>query len=185
MEEKISENRGNGIFKRLLNTRALARAGIIAALYVVLSLAVFPVASGAIQFRPSEALCVLPLFFPEAIPALFIGCMLSNLITGCFVWDIFFGSAITLIAAILTYIVGTIIKKNGLKTFAGGFFPVTLNAFFLPIIWYYCYGELEYVYILQVAFLLISQSVSVYALGIPLYFAVKRLRGKGVKVLSD
>ena len=51
------------------STRALARAGVLAALYVVLTLAVFPIASGAIQFRLSEALTLLPLLFPEAVPA--------------------------------------------------------------------------------------------------------------------
>ena len=169
------------VFKELFTTRALARAGIIAALYVVLSLAVLPVASGAIQFRPSEALCLLPFFFPEAIPALFVGCALSNLITGCAIWDVVFGSVITLLAAILTYFSGKLIKNTVIKIIVGGLFPVLLNAFLLPVIWYFCYGELEYLYMLQVAFLVVSQSVSVYALGVPLYFAVLKLREKSVK----
>lgn len=177
------EETKQSVWKQLLTTRALARAGIIAALYVVLSLAVLPVASGAIQFRPSEALCVLPLFFPEAIPALFIGCMLSNLITGCVIWDIIFGSVITLVAAVLTYFCGKMIKNAVIQIIVGGIFPVLLNAFFLPVIWYYCYGELEYLYIIQVSFLIISQSVSIYIWGTFLYFAVKRLRDKGVKAL--
>ena len=146
MDEKTKKH---SVFKDLFTTRALARAGIIAALYVALSLVVLPIASGTIQFRPSEALCVLPFFFPEAIPALFIGCMLSNLITGCVIWDIIFGSIITLAAAVLTYICGRLIKNTVLKIIIGGLFPVLLNAFLLPVIWYYCYGELEYLYILQ------------------------------------
>ena len=180
----FEEERNKSVFQQIFTTRALTRAGVIAALYVVLSLAVFPVASGAIQFRPSEALCILPLFFPEAIPALFIGCILSNLITGCVIWDVIFGSVITLVAAILTYIVGRgRFPYEILKVFIGGLFPVLFNAFFLPAIWFYCYGELEYIFVLHVVFLLISQSVSVYGLGVPLYFAVKRLRDKGVKAL--
>lgn len=170
--------------KKRISTRTLARAGIIAALYVALSFAVMPIASGAIQFRPSEALCVLPLFFPEAIPALFIGCMLSNLITGCVIWDIIFGSIITLTAAGLTYFCGKAVKNTALKIVAGGLFPVLLNAFLLPVIWYFCYGELEYLYIIQVGFLTVSQGVSVYALGSFLFFAVKRLRAKGVKAFK-
>jgi len=177
MDEKTQKR---NIFKTLLTTRALARAGVIAALYVVLSLAVLPVASGAIQFRPSEALCILPLFFPEAVPALFVGCMLSNVITGCAIWDIIFGSVITLTAAILTFFCGKLFKNAALKITVGGIFPVLLNAFLLPVIWYFCYGELEYIYILQVAFLTVSQSVCIYALGTPLYFAVDRLRKKGI-----
>lgn len=155
-------------------TKKLARAGVVAALYVVLSLAVLPVASGAIQFRPSEALTILPLFFAESIPALFVGCMISNLITGCAVWDIIFGSVITLVSGILTFFVGRLIKNDVLKVLVGGIFPILLNALFLPLIWYFCYG-LEYLYILHILFLLASQSVVIYGLGFPLYFAMKRL----------
>ena len=151
-----------------LSTKKIARAGVIAALYVVLSLITFPVASGSIQFRLSEGLTLLPLIMPESIIALFIGCMLSNIITGCMILDVLFGSLITLLAGILTFFIGKIIKNKPLKYVASGLFPVLLNAFFLPVIWYFCYGQLEYLYIIQVAFLLISQTVSVYAFGVPL-----------------
>ncbi|MBQ9485852.1 MAG: QueT transporter family protein [Clostridia bacterium] len=177
--EKTAKAEGKGI----VATRILTRAGVIAALYVALSLLTLPVASGAIQFRASEALTILPLFFPEAIPALAIGCMLSNIITGCAVWDVIFGSVITLVAAVLTFYTGKIIKTRWLKIGVGGLFPVLLNAFFLPVIWYYCYGELEFVYMLQVLFLIISQSVSVYAIGAPLYLGVERLRLKEFKAV--
>ena len=159
-------------------TKIIVRAGLIAGLYVVLSLLTFPVASGAIQFRLSEALTILPLFFVEAIPALVVGCMLSNLITGCMFLDIILGSVITLISAVLTYFVGKIIKNSPLKIIIGGFFPVILNALFLPIIWLVIYGAIEYVYMLQVLFLFISQSISVYGVGTPLYFAIKRINEK-------
>ena len=164
---------------KLFSTKKIVRAGLIGAIYVALSLIVFPVASGAIQFRPSEALTILPLFFIEAIPALFIGCMLSNLITGCAIFDIVFGSLITLVASILTYLVGKLIKRKALRILLGGFFPVILNALFLPLIWVWCYGALEYMYILQAVFLIVSQTVSVYALGAPLYFATEKLIKKG------
>lgn len=154
-------------------TKKLVRAGLIAGLYVALSLLTFPVASGAIQFRLSEALTILPLFFVEAIPALFVGCMLSNLITGCVILDVVLGSIITLVASALTFLMGKIFKASALKLITGGFFPVVLNAFLLPLIWLFAYGAIEYVYYLQVLFLLISQSVSIYAVGTPLYFAVK------------
>ncbi len=154
-------------------TKTMVRAGLIAGIYIVLSLITFPVASGAIQFRIAEALTILPLIFPEAIPALFVGCMLSNLITGCMILDVFLGSAITLVASLCTYFIGKAIKNNWLKILLGGVFPVLLNAFLLPLIWILAYGVIEYVYYLQVLFLLISQSVSIYALGSPLYFAIK------------
>ncbi len=154
-------------------TKKIVRAGLIAGIYIVLSLITFPVASGAIQFRIAEALCVLPLLFVEAIPALFVGCMLSNLITGCMILDVFLGSTITLVASLCTFFVGKVLKKNWLKIVFGGIFPVLLNAFLLPIIWILAYGVIEYVYYLQVVFLLISQSISIYALGTPLFFAFK------------
>lgn len=164
-----------------MNTKKLARAGIIASLYVILSLITFPVASGAIQFRLSEALCILPLLFIEAVPALFIGCALSNLITGCAIFDVIFGSVITLVAAALTFLFGKIIKNLPLKIIIGGFFPVVLNAFLLPLIWVWCYGALEYIYFLQATFLIVSQSVSIYALGTPLYLAVDKFKKKGLR----
>ena len=160
------------------STLIIVRAGLIAGLYVALSLITMPIASGAIQFRISEALTILPLFFIEAIPALFVGCILSNLITGCLLLDIVFGSLITLIASILTFFVGKVFKNTFLKIFFGGLFPVLLNALFLPLIWVKVYGVLEYVYYLQALFLLISQSLSVYACGSPLYLAVRKLNRK-------
>ena len=155
-------------------TKIIVRAGLIAGLYVVLSLLTMPIASGAIQFRLSEALTILPLFFAEAIPALFVGCMLSNLITGCMALDIILGSVITLVASALTFLVGKLIKSSVLRILLGGFFPVVLNAFFLPILWIIIYGAIEYVYLLQVLFLLISQSISIYGVGTTLYLAIKK-----------
>ena len=80
----------------------LTRGAMIAACYVVLTYLtnLFGLANGAIQFRISEALCILPIFMPEAVPGLFIGCLLSNLITSFNVFDVIFGSLATLIGAI-------------------------------------------------------------------------------------
>ena len=84
--------------------RQLATAGIIAALYTVLSLFanVFGIAYGPIQCRFSEALTVLPFFLPEAIPGLFIGCLVTNLMSTVGPLDIIFGSLATLLAALWT-----------------------------------------------------------------------------------
>lgn len=159
-------------------TKKLALAGIIAGLYVVISLVTFPIASGAIQVRLSEALCILPLFFIEAVPALFIGCALSNLITGCAIFDIALGSLITLVSAILTLIVGKVTKNTWLKLVFAGIFPIVLNAFGLPLIWLLCYGVTEYVYHIQVIILFIGQTLSIYGLGIPLYFSIVKANKK-------
>ncbi|MCQ2387117.1 MAG: QueT transporter family protein [Clostridia bacterium] len=159
------------------------RIALISAMYIVLSLITFPIASGFIQVRISEGLTLLALIYSEAIFGVFFGCLISNLITGCVVFDIVFGSLISLISAILTFLTGKIFKRNFLKTFIGGLFPVLLNAFFLPLIWYYCYGKLEVVYIVQVLILILGQSLSVYAVGIPINKYISKLKNKGIKFL--
>ena len=84
----------------------ITQAAMIAAIYVVLTLFIsaFNLASGAIQIRISEALTVLPAFTPAAIPGLFIGCLISNLISGGMLLDVIFGSLATLIGALGTYL---------------------------------------------------------------------------------
>ena len=82
-----------------MNTRSITRAAIIAALYILLSLAVQPIASGLVQCRISEALTILPVFTGAAVPGLFIGCLLFNLISGAVAYDVVFGS----LAALLTW----------------------------------------------------------------------------------
>ena len=168
-----------------ITTLMLARAGAIAGLYIVISLCLAPISSGPIQVRISESLTILALIFPESVVALFVGCVLSNLITGCAVYDIIFGGIITLVAGILTYLSGTIIKNNLLKVIVGGLFPVILNAIFLPLIWQWCYGFLEYIYIIQVLILVAGQAVSVYLIGTPLYITIKKLQSKNIKFLTS
>lgn len=87
-------------------TLYLTQGAIIAALYVILTLITNAVglANGVIQVRISEALCILPIFTPAAIPGLFVGCLTSNIMTGCAPWDIVFGSLATLLGAYGTYL---------------------------------------------------------------------------------
>lgn len=86
------------------SSRQLATAAIIAALYTVMSLmsSVFGLTYGAIQCRFSEALTVLPFFLPEAIPGLFVGCLVTNLMSTVGPLDIILGSMATLLAALWT-----------------------------------------------------------------------------------
>ena len=90
--------------KSRFTTRQIATAGIIAAVYAVMSLcsSVFGIAYGPIQCRFSEALTVLPFLLPEAIPGLFIGCLVTNLMSTVGPLDIIFGSLATLLAALWT-----------------------------------------------------------------------------------
>lgn len=116
-------------------TLFICQGAMIAALYVVLTLFInaFNLASGAIQIRISEALCILPLFTPAAIPGLFIGCLISNTVTGCAIMDIVFGSIATLIGGIGTYLL-----RNSKFVFTLP--PVLANAFIVPIVLKYAYG---------------------------------------------
>ena len=84
----------------------LVHGAVIAALYVVLTMLAnaLGLANYAIQVRFSEALTILPVFTPAAIPGLFLGCIISNTMTGCMLLDIIFGSLATLIGAFGTYL---------------------------------------------------------------------------------
>ena len=86
------------------STRQIATAAIIAALYTVMSLlsSIFGLTYGPIQCRFSEALTVLPFFLPEAVPGLFVGCLVTNLMSTVGPLDIIFGSMATLLAALWT-----------------------------------------------------------------------------------
>ena len=110
--------------KNFFTTKRLCRAGIIAALYTALTYAFAPLAFGPFQVRPAEALCILALIYPEAIPALCVGCALSNLASPYAFYDVTFGSMITLSAALFSYLVGSKLKNTPLKIFLGGLFPV-------------------------------------------------------------
>lgn len=83
----------------------LAQGAVIAALYTVLTYvaAALNLAYGPVQFRFSEALTVLPVFTPAAIPGLALGCLLSNLMSPLGIVDWVFGTGATLLAAILSY----------------------------------------------------------------------------------
>ena len=91
--------------KKIKNTRFIAAAGMIGALYVALTMlsALFGLSSGAVQVRLSEMLCVLPIFTAAAIPGVTVGCFIANLVVGGTVWDIVFGTLATLIGAVAAY----------------------------------------------------------------------------------
>lgn len=177
--------------KGFFTAKRLCRAGIIAALYVALTYSFGAIAyNGFLQIRPAEALCILPLFFPEAVPALYIGCMLSNLGSPFLVYDVFIGSLATLFAALGTYLVGRFFKKHALKLFLGGLFPVLLNAFVIPVVIVFLCGDLSYgtkaaTYWTFAGSLAATEAVWVYALGAPLYFFIERMRKKNVSAFSD
>ena len=118
-------------------TLSLVQAAMIAAIYVVLTFIAnaFGLANYAIQIRFSEALPILPFFTPAAIPGLFIGCLLSNILTGCALPDIIFGSLATLIGA-----VGTFALRRW--KWCAPICPIIANMIIVTLILIYGYGLL-------------------------------------------
>ncbi len=88
--------------------RRMAQAAVIAALYVALTMAFAPISFGSVQLRVAEALTILPLFGFAAVPGLFLGCLLANLLGGAVILDVVFGSLATLIGAFG----GWLLRKN-------------------------------------------------------------------------
>lgn len=119
------------------NTAYLTQAALIAALYVVLTYLANAIglANFAIQLRFSEALTILPYFTPAAIPGLSIGCLLSNILTGCALPDILIGSLATLLGACGTYLLRRFKWCAPLS-------PILANTLLIPLVLIYGYGLL-------------------------------------------
>ena len=152
------------------NTLTLTRAALIAALYVILTFVaqMFGLASGVIQIRLSETLTVLPLLYKEAIPGLWIGCIIANILTGCAPWDVVFGSVATLIGAIGTYYIG---RK---KPILGPVFPIISNMVIVPLVLQAVYGVKESFVFLAVT-VGIGEVICCGLLGWQLYKALKNV----------
>lgn len=159
--------------KNKITVKNIARAAIIAALYAALTILLAPISFGAVQFRVSECLTVLPLFFPEAAVSLFIGCLISNLVT-MNVFDIVFGSLATLAAAILT-------SKCNRHTLRGRLLapipPVVINAIVIGmVITFTSSGGEPSAFLLPINMLTvgIGQILSCYGIGLPLIYLLNR-----------
>lgn len=153
------------------NKKALfiTQAAVIAALYVVLVVVFNYISFGPIQFRVAEALTILPYFTPAAIPGLFIGCILANVIGGAVVWDIILGSIATLIGAVFTYLLR---KKS---KFLAPLPPVLANTIIVPWVLKYAYGAEEMVWFMAVT-VGIGEILACYVLGMILLFALNKVR---------
>lgn len=166
MNNKKNSNKSNFIVK----------AGLIGAIYAALTMSLPFLSYGSVQLRVSEALTILPLFYPEAVIGLFVGCLISNII-GNGILDVIFGSLATLVSAILTYIVGKKIKNDKLKFIIGGVFPVIINAIVIPFT-YLMITELPSLYWLNFLTVFIGQFLAVYLFGTLLYLSIKRIKSK-------
>lgn len=154
-----------------MKNQKLVQAAMIAALYVVLTFIanLFGLASYTVQIRISEALTILPYFTPAAIPGLFAGCLLSNILTGCALPDILFGSMATLIGAVCTY------QLRSCKWLAP-LPPMIANTITIPFILLYAYGMKP----LWFSFLTVAigEIISCGFLGTGLLLTLEKYRGR-------
>lgn len=147
--------------------RTLCQCAIVAAIYVVLTwfAAILGLSSGVIQVRFSEMLCILPVFMPGAICGLTIGCVLSNILSGCVLLDIIFGSLATFIGAIGTYA----LRKKKYLSFLP---PILSNTIIVPWVLKTAYGvgDAYWFLVLTVG---VGEIISVGILGFLLHKALK------------
>jgi len=155
-----------------MTVRDLARAAIIAAIYAILTIALAPISSGLIQCRVSEALCVLPYFTFSAVPGLFIGCLLANLLTGAPIYDVIFGSLATLLASYITYFLRKRVSK-----YLSPLPSVVVNALVVGALLTYVY-DVGVGYWVAAGYVAIGQAIACFAIGLPLMSLLMRFREK-------
>ena len=147
----------------------MTHAAMIAAIYVVLTYIFAPISFGDIQVRIAEALTILPVFTPAAIPGLFVGCLIGNITGGAILPDIIFGSLATLIGAVFTYLLR---KKS---QFLCVLPPMISNIVIVPWVL-----KLGYGINLPIPFLMmtigIGEVISCGVLGLILYYALRKYR---------
>ncbi len=162
---------------RQLNVSFMAQAAMIAAIYVVLTLIGASFSYGEVQVRISEALTILPVFTPAAIPGLFLGCLLSNILGGCILPDIIFGSLATLLGAIFTYMLRERSK------YLAPLPPIIANAVIVPFVLRYGYQVPLPIPVMMLS-VGIGEVVSCGVLGMILYTALKRYKNVLFKTAS-
>lgn len=156
-------------------TLFLVQAALIAAIYVVLTVVFAPFSFGEVQVRIAEALTILPVFLPAAVPGLFVGCLLGNMLGGAVLPDIIFGSLATLIGAI-----GTRALRKA-HPFLAPIPPIAANTIIVPFVLKYAYAV-----DLPIPFMMltvgIGEVVSCGIFGLVLYYA---LNGRRAQVFGE
>lgn len=158
--------------------RRLAIGGVIAALYLSLTLLFAPISFKAFQVRVSEALTLLPFFFPEAIFGLFVGCFFANFFSPFGIIDVIFGSSLTLIAAYFTYLIG---KTK--RLYLAPLPPILVNGF--GVSFYITLlsknntlslSNFDLRFYLSISFsIIIGEAVATYLIGLPLLYAIMKI----------
>ncbi len=143
-----------------MKSRFLVEGAVIAAVYIALTLILMPLSYGVMQIRVSEALTVLPALTPAAIPGLFVGCLIANMLGPNGMIDVVLGSAATLLAAVASY-------KLREKPLLVPLPPVLANGFVIGPMLYYVYAVPVPLWacILWVA---LGEAIACYVIGLPL-----------------
>ena len=136
-------------------TLCLVQAALIPAMYVALTY--LSNMAGLWEVRFSEALCILPYFTGAAVPGLTVGCVLANILTGCPLWDVVFGSLATLIGA---YIARLLHKKSW---WLAPWPNIIANTIAVPLILRYVYTDVSSTYPALVGLIFASGTVIVFS----------------------
>ncbi|MCC8060747.1 MAG: QueT transporter family protein [Clostridiales bacterium] len=147
----------------------IAHAAAIAAVYVVLTMVFAPISFGPVQFRISEALCILPYFTPAGVPGVFVGCFLANFLCGSAPLDIVFGSIATLIGALGSY--G--LRGNRWLVCVP---PILSNTVIIPWVLRYAYGSEDLIPFMMLT-VGIGEILAIGVLGNLLLVTLERYRG--------
>ena len=136
----------------------IAYGAVIAAVYVVLTIVFQPISFGEVQLRVAEALTILPMFTPAAIPGLFVGCLLANMLGGGIIVDVIFGSIATLIGAVFSYM----LRNN---RWLVPLPAVIANALIVPFVLRYGYGVADIAIPVMMLQILGGEILGCYVLG--------------------
>lgn len=154
---------------RQITIRKVVFGGLIGGIYAALTLALAPISYGEVQFRIAEALTILPFFSAFSTLGLFIGCLISNILSPIGPLDMIFGSLATLIAAVMTYYIG---KSNlKFKRYIAPLPAVIVNAVVVGLLISYSANIPFILPALQVGF---GQLVVCYVLGLPLLMVIEK-----------
>ena len=165
----MSENK-----RALYSARGLAMGGMVAAIYVVLTLIFQPISFGAIQFRIAEVMTLMPILTPYAVPGLFVGCLLANWLGGGIWFDVVLGSIATLLAALCS-------RKFRSRPLLAAIFPAVFNGLIVGPVVYFAYvrapGDPVSVgtLLFNMATVAFGELVVCYLLGTLLLTALRRL----------
>lgn len=160
-----------------ISPKTLTRAAMIAALYAVLTLIFQPISYGPVQFRISEALTILPILTVDAVPGLFIGCLLANLLGGALWYDVVFGSLATLLAAVCTW-------RLRYRPILGAAMPVLFNGLIVGPVVYFAWSKGPDspfslpLMLMDMGTVALGEAVICFILGLLLLAALKKYSGK-------